>query len=102
MTAFASSLINWSALWKILLVALIGGGGVVIAMGLALVSLERASAVSNRGMRVVYRGLAGVCGVCCVGVVALGIYAMTQKPSAKPAPKSKAAWVTTHSHRGDV
>jgi hypothetical protein len=102
MTAFASSLINWSALWKILLVALIGGGGVVIAMGLALASLERASIANNWAMRVVYRGLAGVCGVCCVGVVAIGIYAMTHKPSAKPAPTSKAAWVTTRSHRGDL
>ena len=102
MTAFASALPNWSALWKILLVALIGGSGVVIAMGLALLSLERASAVNNRPMRVVYRGLAGVCGFCCVSVVAIGIYAMTQKPAAKPASKSKTASMTTPSHRGVV
>jgi hypothetical protein len=100
MTGFASSLVNWSALWRIVLVALIGGGGVVLAMGLALVSLDRARAVKHRTARLVYRGLAGVCGVCCIGVVAVGIYAMTQKPSAKPAPKAKTALVGTRSHGG--
>jgi hypothetical protein len=89
MTALASTVINTSALWKILLAALIGGGGVVIAMGLALVSLEHASAIDSRAVRMAYRGLAGICGVCCIGVVAVGIYAMTQKPSAKPPSKAK-------------
>jgi hypothetical protein len=98
MTGFASSLVNWSALWRIVLVALIGGGGVVLSMGLALVSLDRARAVNGRVLRLGYRGLAGVCGACCVGVVAVGIYAMTQKPSAKPAAKAKTASVTTRSH----
>lgn len=90
-TSIAASLINWSALGKIVLVALVGGGGVVIALGLALLNVERAKAATGRGRRIAHWGSAGVCGVCCIAALSIGIYAMVDKPAAKPAPKSKPA-----------
>lgn len=40
MTALASSLVDWGALWKIVAAALIGGTGVVFVFGLLLLGLE--------------------------------------------------------------
>jgi hypothetical protein len=91
MSAVAASLINWSALGKIVLVALVGGGGVVIALGLVLLSVERAKAAAGRGRRIAHWGSAGACGMCCIAALAVAIYAMVEKPAAKPAPKSTPA-----------
>ncbi len=91
MTAFASSLINWSALGSIVVAGLIGGTGVVIALGLALLGVEHARASSRTGMRVAQWAAAGVCGVFCIGAVAVGIYTMVEKPSPKSVAKPKPA-----------
>jgi hypothetical protein len=91
MSAFASSLIDWGAVWKIALVALLAGGGVVITFGFGLLSLEHARSARNGTRRYAHMAVATLCGVCCVGAVGVGIYAMTLKPSPKPAPKSRAA-----------
>jgi hypothetical protein len=91
MLALGSSLINWGALWKIVVVALIGGGGVVIAFGFVLLTLERARTASTLGLRLAHRALAGVCAACCISAVVAGIYAVAAKPSTKPAPKPKPA-----------
>jgi hypothetical protein len=89
MSAFASPLIDWSALGHIIVAALIAGAGVVIALGLALLGLERARASSRVGIGLANWAVVGVCGMFCIAAVAGGIYAMVEKPSAKSALKAK-------------
>jgi hypothetical protein len=110
MFVFATPIIDWTAMWKICLVALAAGAGVVIFFGFLLLGLKFAQGpatgasheatagdVQNAGTngppgagaRLGGFTLALLCGVICIGVVAIGVYAMTQKPSSKPAkPKS--------------
>ncbi len=99
MSALASALVNWGALWKIVVAALIGGAGVVIVFGLALIALERARATANGGTRLAHRMLAGSCGLFCVGAVTIGIYAMVEKPSSKSAPKPTSAGLSAGPRR---
>jgi NADH:ubiquinone oxidoreductase subunit 6 (subunit J) len=91
MNAFASSLIDWNALGRIALTASLAGGGVVVVFGLMLLGLERAQATKSRHRRLANWVLAGACGVCCIGALLIGIYAMTDKPSPKHASKAKSA-----------
>ena len=93
MSAFASSLINWNALGRIALTALVAGGGVVVAFGFMLLGLERSRAAKSHHLRLAHRALAATCGLCCIGVLLIGIYAMADKPSPKHAsePKPKPA-----------
>ena len=96
----ASALVNWSAVWKIVLVAFIGGGGVAIAFGLALLGVERARTAGRGRIRLAHWALAGSCGLFCVGAVAIGILAMTDKPSSKAPPKPAGAVGSAASQRG--
>jgi bacteriorhodopsin len=89
---FATALVNWNALLKIMLAALIGGTGVVIVFGFLLLGISRGKTAKHATQRYALYTLSGVCGVLVVTVAAVGIYAMTQKPStAKPKPKAAAA-----------
>lgn len=77
-------IINWSALWKIVLVALIGGCGVVVVYGFLLLGLKYTAAggsgeTHSETAKVLGYALAAICAILVVGVVVLGIYAMTQK-----------------------
>ena len=89
MFVLATPIVNWDAMWKIFLVALAAGAGVVVAFGFLLLGLKFANRPSGASR---FGGftLALVCGVLCAGGIVVGIYAMTQKPSSKPA-KPKAA-----------
>ncbi|HEY2770158.1 MAG TPA: hypothetical protein VGI87_06305 [Solirubrobacteraceae bacterium] len=91
MLALAASLIDWSALWKIVLAALIGGAGVVIVFAFLLMAVDRATRASSNSVRVATYALSGICSVFIVGAVVIGIYAMTQKPKSKPVRPAKAA-----------
>jgi hypothetical protein len=91
MFVLATPIVNWDAMWKIFLVALVAGAGVVVAFGFLLLGLKFANRPSG-GSRFGGLTLALVCGVLCAGVVVVGIYAMTKKPSSKPA-KTKTALV---------
>lgn len=96
MTLLASPLIDWSALWKIVLAALLGGAGVVILFGILLLGIKMAHGADNPAQRVGAWALSGLCGLICIGAVVVGIYAMTQKPASKSSPppsKSKSAAV---------
>ncbi len=81
-------------MWKICLVTLAAGAGVVVMFGFLLLGLKfanrpAADGAASTGSRLSGIALSLVCGVVCIGVVAVGIYAMTKKPSSKPAkPKS--------------
>jgi hypothetical protein len=78
----ATAYINWSALWKIVLAALVGGAGVVIVFGFLLVGVKIANNAKSGGREWAGYALAGVCGLFC---------AMINKPKSKPAPKKTAA-----------
>jgi hypothetical protein len=80
MSALASSLVDWSALWKIVVAALIGGTGVVIVFGLLLLALEHVQEDKAGGRRLLSGVLAAAAGVLVVGVIAVGIIAMVDKP----------------------
>jgi hypothetical protein len=98
MFVLASPIIDWSAMWKICLVALAAGAGVVVVFGFLLLGLKIANRTGTDGThgggsRFTGFALSAVCGVIVIGVIVVGIYAMTQKPSSKPA-KPKSALVT--------
>jgi hypothetical protein len=85
MLIFGDPIIDGSALWKIIVAALIGGCGIVIVYGFLLLGLKFAGVGDAPGetetstSRVVGYAVAGVCAILVVGVIVLGIYAMTQK-----------------------
>jgi hypothetical protein len=82
MTVLATAIINTSALWKIIVASFVGGAGVVILFGLLLIGVSRAEAArsaGNAGSRVVYLAGSALCGVICVALVVVGIYAMAKK-----------------------
>lgn len=89
MSPIAAALVNWNDLWKIILTALVGGTGVVIVFGLLLLGISRARTTTRPATRYGLYALSGICGVLVVAVAAIGIYAMTQKPSStKPKPNA--------------
>jgi NADH:ubiquinone oxidoreductase subunit 6 (subunit J) len=90
----ATALINWDALWKIALAAFVGGVGVVLAFGVLLLGISRAQAAKSEGKRLTYFALSTVCGLLCLGAVAIGIYAMVEKPVSKKPAATKSALVT--------
>lgn len=97
MSVLATPIIDWNAMWKICLVALVAGAGVVVAFGFLLLGLKLAnrSGSAGGGSRVGGYALSAVCGVLCLGVVVVGVYAMTKKPKSKPV-KPKAAALVIH------
>jgi NADH:ubiquinone oxidoreductase subunit 6 (subunit J) len=88
--AASTALINWNALWKIVLAAAVGGIGVVVTFGVLLLCLSRARSSTNSAKRLAYFAASTLCGLVCLAVVAFGVYAMVEKPVSKPA-KAKAA-----------
>jgi heme/copper-type cytochrome/quinol oxidase subunit 2 len=98
--AASTAIVDWNAMWKIFLVVLLAGTGTVIVFGFLLLGLKFANRLGtddtevggSEGARVGGYVLAAVCGVIVIAVVGIGVYAMTKKPSSKPA-KPKAALV---------
>jgi hypothetical protein len=101
MALLASSIVNWSALWKIVVAAFAGGAWVVIAFGFLLHGLSRARASGNPVGRAANWALSGLAGAFCVGAVVLGVYAMASKPASKkpPSKTSKSAAVAAPAPR---
>ena len=63
----------------------------MIVFGLLLLGISRGRTATKPTTRYGLYTLSGLCGVLVVAVAAIGIYAMTQKPSsAKPKPKAAA------------
>jgi hypothetical protein len=85
MLIFGDPIIDWSAILKIVIAALIGGTGIVIVYGFLLLGVKYAGLGDDTGQthtetsKVVGYAIAGVCAVLVVAVIVLGIYAMTQK-----------------------
>jgi hypothetical protein len=80
LAAAATPLIDWSALLKILLVALCGGVGVTAIFGFGVLRLEAFDDARSQG-----RGgaanlvVVGLCGAVCLAAVVIGILAMMHK-----------------------
>jgi len=91
MALVASEFVNWSALWKICVAAMVGGAGVATAFGLLLLGLKQFNTSKSSGTRTAGVVLSGLCAVFVAAAVVLGIYAMTQKPSAKKPATHKSA-----------
>ena len=93
MTVIASELVNWNALGKIVLAALVGGVGVVVVFGFLLFGVKIANNAKSGGGEWAGYALAGVCGFICVAAIVIGIYAMAEKPSTKKTVAKKSAAV---------
>jgi quinol-cytochrome oxidoreductase complex cytochrome b subunit len=101
MFVLASPIVDWSAMWKICVVALAAGAGVVVVFGFLLLGLKIANrpgtdGTQGTGSRLTGYSVSAVCGVIVIGVVVVGIYAMTKKPSSKPAKPKAALIVPAH------
>jgi hypothetical protein len=84
MSTFATEVVKWSALGKEALIALVAGVLVVGAYGLVVIGMSRYRAARREGRGGVATAsvsLAIIGGVVCLGAVAVGIIAMTHKPS---------------------
>ncbi len=84
MFVVATPIVDWSAIWKICVVALAAGAGTVIIFGFLLLGLKFANTTTTdgtqgSGSRLGGLSVAFVCGVICLGIIVIGIYAMTQK-----------------------
>jgi hypothetical protein len=120
MLVLASPIVDWNAMWKICVVALAAGAGVVVMFGFVLLGLKIAdrsgtdgtqgdgrqgAGTHSAGARAGGWALSIVCAIICAGVVVLGVYAMTKKGSSsslsKPA-KSKSALVLPASPQGKL
>jgi hypothetical protein len=100
MLILATPYINWSALWKICVAAIVGGAGVVIVFGFLLLGVKIANNAKSGGREWAGYALSGVCGLFCLAVIGAGIYAILNKPvSKKPAPKKTAAALIAPSYK---
>jgi hypothetical protein len=85
MLIFGDPIIDWSAIGKICIAALIGGCGIVIIFGFLLLGLKFAgvgdSTATPSTTKTVGYTLAGICAIIVVAVIVIGIYAIIQKPS---------------------
>ncbi|HEY1508525.1 MAG TPA: hypothetical protein VGF93_05960 [Solirubrobacteraceae bacterium] len=85
MFVLATPIVDWSAIWKICLVTLAAGAGTVVIFGFLLLGLKLADTATtadgtqSSGARLGGLSMAFVCGVVCIGIIVIGIYAMTQK-----------------------
>lgn len=106
MFVLASPIIDWSAMWKICLVALAAGAGIVVVFGFVLLGVNIANrsgpdGTHSAGSRFTGLTLSVVCGVICIGVIVIGVYAMTKKPKSAPA-KPKTALVIPARPRAEL
>jgi hypothetical protein len=76
-----ATLVDTTALWKIIAASAIGGIGVVIAFGLVLIGISRSreTAGGSAAARTGYLALSTLSALFCLAAVAVGIWAMTKK-----------------------
>jgi hypothetical protein len=84
MLIFGDPIVDWSAILKIVIVALVGGCGIVIVYGFLLLGVKFATTTGSSGTqressKVIGYTLAAICAILVLGVIVLGIYAMTKK-----------------------
>jgi len=77
-----AAIVDWHALWKIALVAFVGGVGVTALYGFLVMRAEALERARERGetATVAANGLVvGVCAAVCLAALVLGFIAMTHK-----------------------
>jgi hypothetical protein len=80
MIAFASPIVVWSAIWKIVVASLVGGAGVAIVFGFVVLGVERAQRPdAGGGTKALNYSIATVSAAFCIFAIVIGIHAMTQK-----------------------
>jgi NADH:ubiquinone oxidoreductase subunit 6 (subunit J) len=79
MFLFADPIIDGSAIWKIIVVALVGGVGVVVVFGFLLLGLKLADTSDGETSKLTGYVLSALCGAAIIAVIVLGIWAMTKK-----------------------
>jgi hypothetical protein len=94
----ATALLHWNELWKIMLAALIGGTGAVIVFALLLLGISRGRTTRKPTVRYGFHTLSGLCAVLILGIAAIGVYTMTQKPSSGKPQSHAAAAGSTRAH----
>jgi hypothetical protein len=87
MLLFGDPIIDWSAIGKVVIAALVGGAGIVIVFGFLLLGLKFAGVGDTSGgthtesSKLTGYALATICGIVVIAVIVIGIYAIIQKPS---------------------
>ncbi len=80
---FASSYVDWSAMWQILVAGLLGGAGLVAVYSFGLVFVNAAGGLRTgqpmRGRRLLELTAAAVCFLVVIGGIAYGISVMLTK-----------------------
>lgn len=79
MTLLATALVDFSALWKIVLAALICGSGVTVAFSFALIGSSRVANAETATAKLAGYSLTAIAGAFCVGAVAFGLVTMIHK-----------------------
>ena len=84
MLLLGSPIVDWTAIAKIVIAALIGGSGIVIVYGFLLLGLRYATTNGSDDThrptsKLTGYALVGICALLVLAVIVLGIYAMTQK-----------------------
>jgi hypothetical protein len=87
MLLFGDPIVDWSAILKVVIAALVGGCGIVIVFGFLLLGLKFAGVGDTSGgthtesSKMTGYALATICGIVVIAVIVIGIYAIIQKPS---------------------
>jgi hypothetical protein len=87
MLLLGSPIVDWSAIGKVVIAALVGGCGVVIVFGFLLLGLKFAGVgdtsggTHSEGSKMTGYALSAICGIVVIAVIVIGIYAIVQKPS---------------------
>ncbi len=75
-----STLVDVEALWHVALYSLVASVGVVAAYGTLVIALDRSDrSRASAGSRGAWLAVVALMGCVCLGIVALGLWAMTQK-----------------------
>jgi NADH:ubiquinone oxidoreductase subunit 6 (subunit J) len=95
MILLGTPLVKWDDVGKILLAGVVGGVGVVLVFGILLLGLSQARSAQHRGARLLDYAISGLCGALCLAAVAIGIYAMVNKPKSSSASVKGKATIAT-------
>lgn len=79
MTILATTLVDLSSLWKIVLASLICGSGLAIAFSFVLIGTTHAAKAQTNGNRLASYAVTSVSGAFCIAVVAFGLYTLIHK-----------------------
>jgi hypothetical protein len=75
-----ATLVDTDALWHVAVYSLLAALGLVTAYGTAVLALDRMDRPATAGgARVAWAALIGLAGLACIALLAVGIWAMTQK-----------------------